>query len=270
MFDLLSWLPICVILRSGGTDALDRLVSRFCLVQDTGTAFGSLAPLKVFSMFSGFPNMTVEYLAKYLKLSGALDKLKRVPTTRKAIITVLIRHMMPKMAQHQIDSILELHEDYAKLAKKVKDAQFLSDNLEMGYGCVEEADFQLMKSVISDHKSKLTQATDKLDTERRERPSMIGFKAVPRDNNISLDWARTWMPNKGALHKDVTLHWRWKLKYPNPIAASYFSRVWGEANALTELSALREVLETACQWHADIHGQICPFDFDHDQFQNGG
>ena len=111
------------------------------------------------------------------------------------------------MSRQQIDSILDLHEDYAKLANKAKDAQFLSDTLEMGYGCVEEADFNLMRTVIAEHKTKLTEAKGKLDSERKERPSMIGFVAVPRGLlpiavGFGLLWS-VWVPSEDSLEEDL-------------------------------------------------------------------
>ena len=50
--------------------------------------------------------------------------------------------------------------------EKVKTAQLLSDNIEHGYGCIEGADVTMMKSVIKEHKTKLIQAKETLDTER--------------------------------------------------------------------------------------------------------
>ena len=79
----------------------------------------------------------------------------------------------------------------------------------MGYGVVDEEDFNVITNIITEHKTKkqLIEATNKLEPERRERPLMICFVAAPRCSNISIEWARAWMPNKGSLHKDVTLHW---------------------------------------------------------------
>ena len=171
--------------------------------------------------------MSVEYLKKLLKVSGACDKLKKIPITEKAIITVLLRHYLPMIQQHQIDALFLNRRDYAEQVKKAKQSQFLSDNLEMGYGCLDDSDYQVMKAVISEQKKKLTEATEAIDRERRERPTMVDFVAPLRVNDISIGWTREWMPSKGILSKDTTLHWRWKLKYPNPAPPYVFSKVWG-------------------------------------------
>ena len=180
--------------------------SRFCIVQDSGTRLGSHAALAIHSVYQGLPNMNVEYMKRFLKYTKAADKLKRAPTTEKALFTVIARHFVPTLTPADIDAIFDLRPQYAKKVKAVKESQFLSDNLEHGYGCVDESDYRSMTTVIDEHKSRLQEATKKWDIEHRERPSMIGFVAPVRENGISLEWAHEWMPCYGSLTKDTVLH----------------------------------------------------------------
>ena len=212
-------------------------------MQDSGCPGGSNSSLDVFAAHGGYENLTVDYLKKYMKLCGATDKLKKLPTTEKLIVTCCLRKNLPGISQRQIDAILLKRSGYHQRQHNAAKSKLLSDNLEIAYGCVDESDYVAMKSVITEAKDKLIVATQKLDTDRRERPSMVGFAAVPRANDITLAWARAWMPTRGVLSKDTTLHSRWKLKFPRNSPPYVYSKVWGEATELTELGALRTVLE---------------------------
>ena len=244
--------------------------SKFCIVQDTGKEDGSHGAIVLYSLYQGFGNMNCEYLKRFIKYTKAGDKLKRVPTTEKAMVTVLARHFVPTITSATIDLLMDRRTKFAKRVNAVKKAQFLSENIEHGYGCVDEADYRVMKAVIDDHKSKLQEATKKRDYEQRERPSMIGFVAPVRENDVSAEWAREWMPSKGTSTKDVKLHWRWKAKYPKPTPPYIYSKVWGEATGLSELGALKAVLEKVLSWHEDIYDEPCPWDLDGEQFKRGG
>ena len=255
--------------RGGDAKSLN-IFSRFTYVRGIGTEFGSSGTVGVYKAFIGLKGVSVEYLTKLMDISKATDKLKKVPTTEKAIVTVLLRHFVPTIQQVHIDKLMLLRKDVDKKQKTANHSQLLSDNVEMGYGCVDEGDYQIMKKVIAEHKKQLTEAKTDMDNTRRERASMIGFVAPVRANDLSVDWAREWMPPKGLLSKDTVLRWRMKMKYPKSSPPYMFTKSWGDASDVSEHQALRLVLEKAWSWREDLHGQASPYDFSAEQFQRGG
>ena len=162
----------------------------------------------------------------------------------------------PSFRKSQIDIICDLRQCFAKRVIAVQQSQFLSGNLEHSYGCVDESDYRVMKQVIDDHKTKLKEATVKRDFDKRDRPSMIGFHSVERASNIDLEWARTWMPAKGVLSKDTTLHWRWKVKYLKPNPPYVYSKVVQEKRAI-EIAASQSQYDLSILAIGGTFGPMC-------------
>ena len=72
-----------------------------------------------------------------------------------------------------------------------------------------------MIDVMSKHKELLRSAATRLEKLTSVRKSIAGVVAPERGENwIPLDRAQKLMPGSGALSKDATLHWRWKVVYP--------------------------------------------------------
>ena len=93
--------------------------------------------------------------------------------------------------------------------KAVISAQFLTDNIEHGMGCVEESDYRVTQEVIKGHRLDLHKCRVKLEAERAERPSMAGVRMPARGvDNVDWEWARQRMPPHGTLSKDSPLHMR--------------------------------------------------------------
>ena len=97
-------------------------------------------------------------MAKYLKLSGACEK-----TETRSDDTKGYHHRPdPPPDAEDVAASNRFHPRASRGLRqdceKVQDVQFLSDNFEMVYGCVEESDFNLMRTMIAKHKTKLTEA----------------------------------------------------------------------------------------------------------------
>ena len=194
-------------------------------------------------------------MKKCMKVCGATDKLKHCRQQKKDNCdSFFLRKILPGIGQPQVDMILLKRSGYAKREMNTDRSKLLSDNLEMGHGCVDESDYDAMKTIITEHKDKLIVARQKLDAERRKRPNMVGFVVSARANDIALAWVREWMPKRGALSKDTSLHWRWKLKYPRPTPPYVYSNVWGDDT----------------EWEFALHDTPCPWGFECQQLRRGG
>ena len=90
--------------------------------------------------------------------------------------------------------------------------------------------------------------------------SMVGVRALPRDNDIALHEVRHLFPIAGVVTKDTTLHWRWKCTLPKPRPNTAQS-VWGGKTKRTELDALIVCATNAWALFETMPGGFaCPFD----------
>ena len=145
-------------------------------------------------------------------------------------------------------------------AKKVADdttLQSLSDNLELAAQVMDEGEFGLINEAVREHRERKARESRAHGT----RSSRIGLVTAYRGDTIPIEVARPYMPCKGRLVKDTTLHWRWTAKYER--TGQHFStKSWGGETDMTEGQALSFVLKQVWSWFT-IETEIqCPYDLD--------
>ena len=212
-----------------------------------------------FSAMRGLPNFRVEHMRALCRELHVKEK--SAPTSEKAWLSAILRHLFEAITQEMINDICGLRKMRLLQQKEEAAKQNLVENFALLDGVLDDDDMKEMADII-------TKAREKVDEKYAgaQRQSLAGVVTADRGSKIDLEWARSLKPCGSLLSKDTKLFWRWQGSMPKKVdKPRHYSKCWGspEEESLTEAQALKDVFEKLWEGYREARPEedrTCPHD----------
>ena len=186
-------------------------------------------------------------------------KVKRMPSTEKAIFTVIATHLFPGMAPIEINQLFEMRTLAVRKQKQEMDESVLKDNFDHVFGAVTEKDAGEMKDIVLKSRTALEEQL------KAAKASLAGVTTEDRGDIIDKNYAAMHLPPGATLGKDVKLHWRWIGEIPKRKKGDkIFTKAWQKTEGVSEAAALKCVLRKLWEWHASDNPKGVKLEHDFD------